>query len=338
MRRHALAALSLTYACALLVWHMAVGNAWAAGWPWQLSQAIGSWFYLPLWLLLVMALLRRNRYAAILLLVPLLLFGFDYGRQYLPRWPRAFAGTDAAERLRVMSWNSYHHNENSAAFQQSVLDLQPDLVAIQEIGTEMAADLPQMLGEYFPYREVYATGGASGMAILSRYPFLTTEPPDIRWRVETCNCQQVTIDVAGQPVTVINMHPWPPRMQFSHWGRFPLMTDYNTANQDPIVQRLLARIDAAESPLLVVGDLNTSERQPNYWRLRVHLRDAFADAGWGLGYTFPSRGRVSGIPLFPFIRIDYVFYDPAWTALSARTGAIDGSDHRYVVADLVLRQ
>jgi len=340
LRRHPLVAVSLFYVGLIVLWRVVLLSPLARLWPLQLSQALGSWFYVPLWLLLGWALLAQRRRighaALLLLLVPLCLFALDYGRQFLPNWQMAFAGTGADTHLRVMSWNSLYRNDNTAALQRAMLELRPDLVAIQEIGTGMAADLPDRLGAYFPYQEVYATGGPSGMAILSRYPFLDTEPPEFRRGVDTCNCQQVRVDFNGNSITVINMHPWPPRMGFRRRGGLPTMTFYTTANQDPIVDALLRRIEAAESPLLVLGDLNTSERQPNYWRLRAHLADAFTQAGWGLGYTFPNRDRWGRLTVFPFIRIDYVFHDNAWITLSAHTGAIPGSDHRYVLADLML--
>ena len=79
-----------------------------------------------------------------------------------------------------------------------------------------------------------------------------------------------------------------------------------------------------------------SDRQPLYGRLRQHLHDAHREAGWGFGYSYPAGTR-GWLPLWPLVRIDYVFHDGAWAAPAAWTKVVAGSDHRAVVADLVLR-
>lgn len=335
-RNSVLFVLAAAYAVAIVTWLLLLSTPVSTGGAWQASQALGSWLFAPLWLLGGVALWRNNRRAGTVLLVPLLLFGAGYGRQFLPNWH--LLGVDAAQGipLRVMSWNALFVNENTAAFESTVRELHPDVIAIQEAGIALSADLPRVLGDLYPHQELYPTGSAAGMAILSRHPILAAAPPDFQRGGGGCNCQTVTLDVQGQSVTVINMHPWPPRMNFGRLGSVPVPTSYDTGNQDGLIQQLIEEIEAAESPLLVLGDLNTSERQPNYARLRRHLDDAFAQAGWGLGYTFPNGGRVGPIPLFPFIRIDYVFHDGAWVTHAAWTGAIDGSDHRFVAADLRL--
>lgn len=328
--------LAAIYTIWMMLWLILLQTPVATGGIWEVSRAIGSWFYTPLWVLLGVSLLRRNHRAATILLVPLLFFAANYGRQFLPNWHLLLRDTRGTIPVRVMSWNSYYANDDTAAFEAAVRALQPDLIAIQEAGTQFSADLPHRLGDLFPYQELYPTGGAAGMAILSNYPILSAAPPDFRRGGTSCNCQTITVDVQGQAVTVINMHPWPARMRFRRLGPIPVPTDYDTSNQDRLIQLLAEAVQGAESPLLVLGDLNTSELQPNYQRLRVHLQDAFAQTGWGLGYTFPSNKRFDTSLIFPFIRIDYVFHDRAWIARAAWTGAIHGSDHRYVVADLLL--
>ena len=97
----------------------------------------------------------------------------------------------------------------------------------------------------------------------------------------------------------------------------------------------MRRVEASPRPLLVLGDLNVSDRQPYYRWLRQRLHDADRAAGGGLDYTYPS-GQY-GRALVPLVRIDYVLHDDAWAARNAETVYLPGSDHRAVVADLVLR-
>jgi endonuclease/exonuclease/phosphatase (EEP) superfamily protein YafD len=246
-----------------------------------------------------------------------------------------YAQPDGGTQLRVMSWNALFLNQNPAAFQAALVELDPDLIAIQEIGAPLVAELVTQWQSIYPYMELYPTGSPAGMAIVSRYPFLTTTVPDFAEQ-SGCNCQIVTIDIAGTAITLISAHPWPPEIELTkptHWSN---LLGLNTANQDPTFDQLLARIAQTSGPLLVMGDLNTMPFQPNVQRLQAILTDAFVAAGSGLGYTFPADGSAYGLPSYPFMRIDYIFYNAAWRAEQTWVGTIEGSDHCYVAADLLL--
>ena len=68
-----------------------------------------------------------------------------------------------------------------------------------------------------------------------------------------------------------------------------------------------------------------------------HL-DAYVASGVGPASTFPVARNGQSWLRQPLLRIDYIFYDTAWQAQKTWVGAIDGSDHRYVMAELVLGQ
>lgn len=245
---------------------------------------------------------------------------------------RPVVAADVDERhLRVMTWNAHFLNQNSAAFMVTIATEQPDLIAIQELGTSLSEAISAKLREQFPYQALYPARNPAGMAILSRYPFVTTTPPDFS-PINGCNCQIVTIDVAGQAITLINTHPWPPKTGLTGGGTF----DFDTENQDRIFDQLLVRIAEAASPLLVMGDLNTMPIQANYRRLTEILQDAYVTSGSGPASTFPVARNDQSWLRQPLIRIDYIFYDSAWQAQKTWVDAIDGSDHRYVMAELVL--
>ncbi len=328
-------AATLGYTVTFLLWYGAFFLPLEKqGWL-EFTAVFGSWSYLPLWPLLGWALLQRQKRLLLLLALPLLLFTHNYGQLFLPRWPTLHAAGNSGVTVRVMSWNALYTNTEDVAFRTTLEALQPDIVAIQEFGYGLGLVTRQELAAQFPHQALYVAGDASGMAILSRYPIVRERVPDFRYG-EGCNCQELVIEVAGQPITLLNAHPWPPRVRIAPSQLLATMMEFSTAYQDATFDALLARITTAPRPLLLVGDLNTSERQQNYLRVTALLTDAFRTAGWGFGYTFPAVEQIYGIPMVPLIRLDYIFHGEGWYAKRSWSGTIAGSDHRYIVADLLL--
>jgi vancomycin resistance protein VanJ len=171
--------------------------------------------------------------------------------------------------------------------------------------------------------------------VLSRYPIVAENRPQMG--AGTCDCQRVTVDLDGHRITVINAHPTSPDVEVRRVGRVPLPRGFATADTEQAVAVLLEQARTIEPPLLVLGDLNTSDRQPSYHLIWRSLGDAHREAGWGFGYTFPAE-PVFRLALIPLVRIDYVLHDRAWASRAAWTVDLPGSDHRGVAADLVLTQ
>jgi endonuclease/exonuclease/phosphatase (EEP) superfamily protein YafD len=102
----------------------------------------------------------------------------------------------------------------------------------------------------------------------------------------------------------------------------------NTTLRD--VEATLARrwVDAGRAPTIVAGDFNTPVESRIFQEHWGDFADAFSRAGNGLGMT-KYNGWIR-------IRIDHVLTDDAWRAARARVWTDVGSDHRAVIADLVL--
>jgi vancomycin resistance protein VanJ len=88
-----------------------------------------------------------------------------------------------------------------------------------------------------------------------------------------------------------------------------------------------------------MGDLNATPTHQVYHLLSAHLSDAFREAGWGLGHTYPASGEpLWGVRQFRrLVRIDHIFHSEQWRAEAAWVGEWDGSsDHLPVIAQLKL--
>lgn len=338
MTRRLIVVSAAGYAAAFLAWRLALlSPLFHEHWQLQVSQLLGAWAYLPLLLFIPLALLLRQKWALAILAAPALLFIVEYGGQYLPNWRPLYAAEEP-RALRVTTWNTLLGNGWNREVAAELRSLDSDILVLQEVGANMAGDLETLLGDLYPHRVVRLAGSRNSLAILSKHPILDQELPTV-W--DSCQCQQVTIDLDRQPVTLINVHMWSPTIQFRYgrrgsYYRFPRLAGFDARHQDSAFDQLLKRIDAVDGPLLVLGDFNTTEQQPNYRRLHARLGNVHAAVGWGPGYTWPDGIDWWGWQIPPAIRIDHVFHSDAWQPRAIRSGTLAASDHRYVVADLSL--
>lgn len=95
------------------------------------------------------------------------------------------------------------------------------------------------------------------------------------------------------------------------------------------LQRMLSALaEGTDVPMVVAGDFNMPDDDSTLAALRANFRFAFREAGWGYGYTRPSR--------IPWVRIDHILSGPNWEVESCHVGPNLGSDHLPVVAELSL--
>ena len=104
---------------------------------------------------------------------------------------------------------------------------------------------------------------------------------------------------------------------------------------------LATQIGGSTRPLIVAGDLNAPEASPVVRALLARgLRDAYAGAGHGWGYTYGHKlqGWLTLQRGFSFLRIDHILVSPQIGVADCRVGDGGPSDHRPVVADLLLER
>jgi endonuclease/exonuclease/phosphatase family metal-dependent hydrolase len=141
-------------------------------------------------------------------------------------------------------------------------------------------------------------------------------------RLSTQDANPVPAPAPGFPEVLINIRGARVHVYDTHLDFRP----------DPTVRRMqvadmLAIMDEDRGQKILLGDLNA---QPHHAELQP-LFDALPDA-WsgGGGLTYPA--------LAPDRRIDYVLTSPDVEVRSARTVATGASDHRPVIAELLLRR
>jgi endonuclease/exonuclease/phosphatase (EEP) superfamily protein YafD len=197
-----------------------------------------------------------------------------------------------------------------------------DVLAVQELTPPEVDRLSAAgLDAAFPYRFLDARSGAQGVGLWSRFPL------DAARRIGGYTFALVTADlrvpgVAANP-TVVVAHlpgPWPPpiddwRRDIAHLPG----TLHDAANQ------------AGSGCVLVAADFNgTMDMRPFRTVLNVGYRDAAEQSGSGILPTYPGNS-----PIPPLLAIDHILTRNC-VATSLRTLKIPGSDHRGIVATVLI--
>lgn len=295
----------LDVSLALLAIASIVGFAARQWWLFELCCHFRAQYFVLLAAGAVLLLWRRSWYKAatagmfslvnLALLLPLYL-------------PSGVTPPKAASTYRLLSYNVNEYGFQFASTLALIHKTQPDIVVLVEIDyrwLQELAELERVDGYHMVQRR--------GVAIYSRFPIEMYELPDRAPVGMPSALSHVTI--AGQRVTLIGAHPSSPD------GR-GMAAQRNSQLAD------LARFaTAAERPLIVVGDLNTTSWSPYFSDLvrAANLRDS--RRGFGIQPTFP-------VPFPPaLIPIDHCLVSEGIHVHSRRVAPASGSDHYPILIE-----
>lgn len=253
------------------------------------------------------ALLRRAR-AALLFATTALLNALPVVALFI-----GGGATDAhGDVHRAVCMNVYVFNRQHAEVLAWLRDADADLIVLIETSDEWLTALAPLRDSH-PHVLAEPREDPFGIAVFSRYPLANA-------RVEYLGQARVpsligTVRFTGQDVTLVATHPVPP------WG------STLTAMRDEHLERLPDLLAAATSPLLLLGDLNTTPFSPGFGRLldAAHLRDSAA--GFGYQATWPTWCPLLAIPL------DHCLHSATIGIVDRRIGPALGSDHRPLLVD-----
>lgn len=243
--------------------------------------------------------------------------------------PLRLGSPAAAEKpaLTVLSWNLHFSDAFPHELRMALDRYQPDIAALQEVYPDQFAEGADLLSGY-PYRLINRHANPIAVAILSRYPVIESGmPARDGTTMPVLRAIWARIDLGGRVVTVVNAHPSPPL------GSCRSLWCYNHSPRDRQIIAIRALVESLRQrtgdPLILVGDMNVTEREPAYRDLADGLYDAHRVAGVGFGYTWRpmSMNRLPGI-----LRIDYMFTDDQVRTLTFRSDCTyRASDHCLIV-------
>ncbi|MBB5351755.1 endonuclease/exonuclease/phosphatase (EEP) superfamily protein YafD [Haloferula luteola] len=249
--------------------------------------------------------------------------GHFHARPPQPGPPLAYHGT---QPIRVITLNAAHF-----LYGDPTADLrgwQPDIVLLQEISPAHAQKIADALFGKEAHFRAYSRN-----AVASRWPIVReVRNPNIRFRFFNHN---VTIRLPnGRTVEVSNLHLTSAATDLSLWR--PTCWKNHRENRRArhfeisVALRILEETCGfpGAQPVILAGDFNAPPTDPIHRLLSQDFLDAFDEAGTGWGNTFQRR--------IPILRIDQIHATRHFKPLGCRAVTTRHSDHRFVVADLLL--
>ncbi len=299
------------------IWWGGSLNLYLPQWIWALPGAI----LLPWYLLSAPAWSGLPLLALLWVAGPLM--GFCWGGIF------AHAHSEPGIHLRVMTYNVKWGHRNAGAILEEIARSKPDLILMQDSGGALYDDLRAL-------RQGWNVKTLDQYTLLSRYPL---SDPEVRWisPLENHRCARCVLQVGETPITLYDCHLMTPR-----WGlgsiRHPRSQgvgglEANVAERLLQATMLAGHLKKERGPLLVAGDFNAPQQSLVCRKLLgAGLKDAYACAGLGYGYTYGQSTKIGR----PYMRIDHILLSEDWQVESCRVGTEEGSDHSPVIADLFL--
>jgi endonuclease/exonuclease/phosphatase (EEP) superfamily protein YafD len=274
-------------------------------------------------IVLIAALLTRQFRPAIVALLIVAVFGVFV----LPRAvPEDLFGRDRTvpngRMLRVMSQNLLYGDASAPAVITEIRRERPDVVTMQELTAEFVTEFTAAGGDkLLPYHALRTWPGAAGTGIYSRYPLTGNRGLDTR---STFDQTVADLRMPGRPVVeIVSAHPAPPTPDGlgpppRNWVR-----DYG----------LMPAAPKSGPVRIMAGDFNASLDHSLFRKL---VDTGYIDAAAATGHVWQTTWPEVGHPYLPAVTIDHVLVDRRGQARSFKTHVIPRSDHKAVIADLML--
>lgn len=237
----------------------------------------------------------------------------------LPGAPLAFEG-EAVLRVITLNCAQFRHGSPAA----DLAAWKPDVVLLQDIFPHQVRQIHDQL---FDGRGDYRVHMSNGIVT--------------RWKIQreirnpTLRDQQVSIlHPSGLEFETVNVHLATAATDLQLWKRSAWINHRNNRLQRKkelnLTLRILQQTTAfPNTPTLFGGDFNAPASDVVHRQLALDFIDTFASAGTAWGNTYHRR--------FSILRIDHIYATRHFTPVRCRAVTTRHSDHRMVVADLLVK-
>jgi endonuclease/exonuclease/phosphatase (EEP) superfamily protein YafD len=231
--------------------------------------------------------------------------------------PQQTVASPSAVQLRLLHSNVLVRNRQYDRVVALVRETKPDVAVFQEVNAGWLKAL-EVIRDQLPY--TYAEPDAIGFGNVI-YSTLPLEQPSVKFFGQTDVSSIVTrIKKGGKTVTLLTTHPPPPiREALFQW-------------RNQLLAAIAPYVRSQTTPVILVGDFNTSLWSPYYKRLETDSGLRNSRAGFGL---LPSWSPRSWLALLS-IPIDHCLVSRELVVLKAQTGRNVGSDHLPLIVDIAM--
>jgi endonuclease/exonuclease/phosphatase (EEP) superfamily protein YafD len=222
-------------------------------------------------------------------------------------------------KLRVMTANLWFRRSDPAALMRALEEVQPDVLAVQELGPEQAEAIASVL----PHGLLDPRDDYEGMGIALLHPAPVTSIALPRRDARVARLAPGTWPGLEAPVEIVNVHVLAPHA-------LPPWRTWQTRFRQ--VRGLVRWLDAnPHGARVVCGDLNATPAWPAYRRFAERLTDVVrAHAERSGSKPAATWGPWHGAPRL--LRIDHVFASGG-RVIDLRTVPLRSSDHSALVVD-----
>jgi len=238
-----------------------------------------------------------------------------------PGTPAPYGGRQVF-RVASINWSASPGN-----FSADIIRYQPDVVFIQEIPHPYR--LRQLNDALYQGKGDYRYDSQKSCGVVVRGEI------ERQIRSKEYRSQHLTVKLpSGRRIELVNLHLQPASTDLRLWRR----DCWRTHNFNRRLRReelgfaldiLKAHSPFPHRPTIVAGDFNAPANDSVYRLLEKDFVDAFGVSGVGWGNTYHRR--------LPILRLDQIHVTEAFIPARAGVVSIPESDHRMVVADLILR-
>ena len=256
-------------------------------------------------------------------------------------------GDAGSGRFRLMTYNAKAYlaaqqrgGVESIAWEVALHD--PDILVMQDAERLLQPPISTLepVRAMFRGRQVFESGQ---YIVASRMPLRGCTDGDISFVGEQHHYVRCVVTVHGIEIDLATAHLLSPRegLNATRHERLGGIDEWkenfsNRLSQARALAGDLGRLMGATGrPTILAGDLNAREDSPVVGMLRATgLRDAFSSAGTGYGYTHGHSLR----PHISFNRIDHILVSPTLGVSDCFVGSDKPSEHRAVIADLLVKR
>ena len=288
--------LGWSYIGSMLVWFGLRLVFFDSFWWLALLNTLAFYLFLPLVMLLPLALWHRRWALLFGLLAPCALFVALFGPLLLPAFkPPLLVGNGPS--IKMMSFNALWSNHDYPKIGEMIRAVQPDLIGLQEVRSADVTALANALGGQYPYHAVHPVDSFHTVGLLSRFPIeslITLPNPPLERGI------QAVVRFQDRPLSILVVHLAPNNMPLQPLSEFVAVTKDRYTQRAAEVAHLEQSIRLRTLPTIVMCDCNMTDTSETYARLRAVIGDSFQERGWGFGHTL----RVAALP-FPAQRVDW---------------------------------